>query len=184
MTWAIIWEFLKKAWPVILIAAGYLIVAALMHASFNEGKRQADEAWQKKETQARLERAQTIREIERAAESRQAEIAREYERELGDLKRLHEDEIDSILQRDRTELRDTVRGVRADGAEHNGVQCPTAAKPDNRAGLPKAGKTARGLACYTEDQLRRKIAASVAIGQECDREMIRFQKLIEACGKE
>jgi hypothetical protein len=61
------------------------------------------------------------------------------------------------------------------------VQQPPASKADSRLPAKTADKS--GLTCYTEKQLRAKIEDSLAIARECDKEMTRFQALIEACQK-
>lgn len=171
-----------KYWPVFAILAAYLAVTGLMRMSYNEGARQTDEVWKAKETQIRLERAKEIREIERAAEDRQREIAGQYERELAELKAVHEQRLSEVLDRNRTELRGVVGSVCADGTDDDGVRKHTDRdKSKNTGRLPAAGKASGGFACYPENRLRRQIAETVAIAQECDREMKRFQKLIEAC---
>jgi hypothetical protein len=61
------------------------------------------------------------------------------------------------------------------------VQQP--APSDTNKRLPAKTPDKSGLTCYTEDQLRSKIESSLAIARECDKEMTRFQALIEACQK-
>lgn len=126
-------------------------------------------------------RAQTdfqraAREAEEAARAEQGRIAREYEEQLRGL-RHEQEELQSKLEG--YQLVDAVR-VPALPSESERVQCPVRV-PARASGVSGGAKARGGLACYTEEQLRRKIAESVAIGQECDREMTRFRKLIEAC---
>lgn len=116
------------------------------------------------------------RRAEEVARAEQGRIAREYEEQLREVR--HEQETLQNRLAD-YELADAVR-LPSVPAEPDRVQCPAVAAPV--AGrVPGGAKARSGAICYTEAQLRRKVAESVAIGQECDREMIRFQKLIEAC---
>jgi hypothetical protein len=61
------------------------------------------------------------------------------------------------------------------------VQQPAPSNSDKR--LPEKSSNKSGITCYTEDQLRSKIESSLALARECDKEMTRFQALIEACQK-
>ena len=61
------------------------------------------------------------------------------------------------------------------------VQQP--APSDTNKRLPAKAENKSGLTCYTESELRDKIEKSLAIARECDKEMTRFQALIEACQK-
>lgn len=125
---------------------------------------------------ALLDFQSAARRAEEAARVEQNRIAHEYQRQIEALQ--HEQEALQTRLAD-YELADAVR-VPAVPSEPDRVQCP--ADPASSAGrVPADRRTGGGAVCYTEDQLRRKIAASVAIGQECDREMMRFMKLIEAC---
>ena len=61
------------------------------------------------------------------------------------------------------------------------VQPKSSGKADSR--LPEKSTNKPGITCYTEKQLRDKIEESLALARECDKEMTRFQALIEACQK-
>ena len=82
------------------------------------------------------------------------------------------------------ELVNAFSPVCAGGTYADGVcRCQgTVTGGDSGRGVPAGSGGKSGTACYSEDRLRRQIAESVAIGQECDREMTRFKALIEACG--
>ena len=181
--WTVILGFIKNYYPVVLVIAIYVIIIALMNSSYREGYRNCEQEWQEKERQAQYDRLREIRAIETRERERQSAIVREYQTKLRTLEDAQKRQIDQILDASATAIRNTGDPVcpvqsesermHSDGNDNN--------KLDNRRGLSSASGNRSGTVCYTEKQLRRQIAESVAIGQECDREMKRFKALIEVC---
>ena len=118
--------------------------------------------------QALIERT---RQIEQEMIQEQDSVVREYTQKIRDMEERYAEDIESIRN---SQLRDTVPVPEC-------VQQPAPSNSDKR--LPEKAANQPGLTCYTEDQLRRKIESSLAIARECDKEMTRFQALIEACQK-
>jgi hypothetical protein len=177
ITWIIRYRY------VIAVVVIYMIIASLMRMSFNDGVRKTDEEWQAKEKQSQYDRMLELRAIETRERQRQSEIIREYNDKLAALEDAQKRQIDQILDSSSTAIRNAGDPV-----------CPVQSEPErmhsnsngnnkqhNRTGLSSTSGNRPGTVCYTEKQLRRQIAESVAIGQECDREMKRFKALIEVC---
>lgn len=122
-----------------------------------------------------LEQHQTLiertREIEQELIQEQDAVVREYTQKIRDMEDRYAEDIESIRS---AQLADTVPPPEC-------VQQP--APSDTNKRLPEKTSNKPGLTCYTEDQLRRKVEESLAIARECDKEMTRFQALIEACSK-
>ena len=118
--------------------------------------------------QALIERT---RQIEQEMIQEQDSVVREYTQKIRDMEERYAEDIESIRN---SQLRDTVPVPEC-------VQQPAPNSADKR--LPEKAANKPGLTCYTEDQLRRKIEDSLALARECDKEMTRFQALIEACQK-
>ena len=114
---------------------------------------------------------QKSREIEQELMQEQDSVVREYTQKIREMEDRYAEDIESIRS---AQLRDTVPVPEC-------VQQPAPSNSDKR--LPSKAANQPGLTCYTEDQLRRKIESSLAIARECDKEMTRFQALIEACQK-
>ena len=181
--WTVILGFIKNYYPVVLVIAIYVIIIALMNSSYQEGYRNCEQEWQEKERQAQYDRLREIRAIETRERERQSAIVREYQTKLRTLEDAQKRQIDKILDSDSTAIRnagDSVcpvqsqsDGLHSDGNGNN--------KQHDRRGLSSASGNRPGTVCYSEKQLRRQVAESVAIGQECDREMKRFKALIEVC---
>ena len=114
---------------------------------------------------------QKSREIEQELIQEQDAVVREYTQKIRDMEERYVADIENIRN---SQLRDTVPVPEC-------VQQPEPSNSDKR--LPSKAENKLGLTCYTEDQLRSKIEDSLAIARECDKEMTRFQALIEACQK-
>lgn len=114
---------------------------------------------------------QKSREIEQELIQEQDAVVREYTQKIRDMEDRYAEDIENIRS---AQLADTV-------PPPDCVQQPAPSSADKR--LPEKSANKSGLTCYTEKQLRDKIEASLAIARECDKEMTRFQALIEACQK-
>ena len=180
--WTVIIGFIKNYYPVVLIIAIYVIIIALMNSSYQEGYRNCEQEWQEKERQAQYDRLREIRAIETRERERQSAIVREYTDKLRTLEDAQKRQIDKILDSDSTAIRnagDPVCPVQSESERMHSNNSDN--KLNNRRGLSSASGNRSGTVCYSEQQLRRQIAESVAIAQECDREMKRFKALIEVC---
>ena len=115
---------------------------------------------------------QKSREIEQELIQEQDSVVREYTQKIRDMEDRYVADIESIRN---SQLADTVPPPEC-------VQQPES-KDNSDKRLPAKTENQSGLTCYTEKQLRAKIEESLAIARECDKEMTRFQALIEACKK-
>lgn len=181
--WTVIIGFIKNYYPVVLIIAIYVIIIALMNSSYQEGYRNCEQEWQEKERQAQYDRLREIRAIETRERERQSAIVREYQTKLRILEDAQKRQIDQILDSSATTVRNTCNSVCPVQSESERMHSDGNgnSQQHDRRGLSSASGNRPGTVCYTEKQLRRQIAESVAIGQECDREMKRFKALIEVC---
>ena len=101
---------------------------------------------------AELTAERQARETERKAQGAQNAIVEDYERQVADYKRT----IDAYIDADR--LSDT-----------------SACKD-----LPRAPGAQPGLVCYTQADIQRKVAESLALAAECDEIAIRYRALVRA----
>lgn len=147
------------------------VLGVLMLMSFFAGFGVGAHCMEKKlleQHQALIERT---REIEQELIQEQDSVVREYTQKIRDMEERYAEDIESIRS---AQLADTVPPPEC-------VQQSAPSNSDKR--LPEKAPDKSGLTCYTEDQLRRKVEESLAIARECDKEMTRFQALIEACQK-
>ena len=114
---------------------------------------------------------QKSRQIEQELIQEQDSVVREYTQKIRDMEERYAEDIESIRN---SQLADTVPPPEC-------VQQPAPSNSNKR--LPEKTSNKSGLTCYTESELRSKIESSLAIARECDKEMTRFQALIEACQK-
>lgn len=147
------------------------VIGVLMLMSFFAGIGVGAHCMEKKlleQHQALIERT---RQIEQEMMQEQDSVVREYTQKIRDMEERYAEDIESIRN---SQLADTV-------PVPDCVQQPAPSSADKR--LPEKTPDKSSLTCYTEKQLRRKIESSLALARECDKEMTRFQALIEACQK-
>ena len=146
-------------------------IGILMLMSFFAGLGVGAHCMEKKlleQHQALIERT---RQIEQELIQEQDSVVREYTQKIRDMEERYAEDIESIRS---AQLSDVVSVPEC-------VQQPAPSNSDKR--LPAKAPDKPGITCYTEKQLRDKIESSLAIARECDKEMTRFQALIEACQK-
>lgn len=146
-------------------------IGILMLMSFFAGLGVGAHCMEKKlleQHQALIERT---RQIEQELIQEQDSVVREYTQKIKDMEERYAEDIESIRN---SKLADTVPVPEC-------VQQPTPSDTNKR--LPEKTSNKPGITCYTEKQLRDKIESSLALARECDKEITRFQALIEACQK-
>ena len=153
----------------ILYRAG--IIGVLMLMAFFAGIGIGAHHMEQKTEQERLDLIQHSRQIEQELIREQDAVVREYAQKIKDMEDRYAEDIESIRS---AQLADTV-------PPPDCVQQPAPSNSDKR--LPAKAPDKPGLTCYTEKQLRAKIEESLALARECDKEMMRFRALIEACSK-
>lgn len=146
-------------------------IGVLMLMSFFAGLGVGAHCMEKKLLEDHEALIQKSRQIEQELIQEQDSVVREYTQKIRDMEERYAEDIESIRN---SQLADTVPPPEC-------VQQPAPSNSDKR--LPAKAADKSGLTCYTEDQLRSKIESSLAIARECDKEMTRFQALIEACQK-
>ena len=146
-------------------------IGILMLMSFFAGLGVGAHCMEKKLLEDHEALIQKSRQIEQEMIQEQDSVVREYTQKIRDMEERYAEDIESIRS---AQLSDVVPLPEC-------VQQPAPSSADKR--LPAKAENKPGLTCYTEDQLRSKIESSLAIARECDKEMTRFQALIEACKK-
>lgn len=147
------------------------VIGVLMLMSFFAGIGVGAHCMEKKLLEDHEALIQKSRQIEQELIQEQDSVVREYTQKIRDMEDRYAEDIESIRN---SQLADTV-------PPPDCVQQPAPSTSDKR--LPAKAADKPRVACYTEDQLRDKIEKSLALARECDKEMTRFQALIEACQK-
>lgn len=180
--WLIALEWLRRTWPALVVCAAVAVLSYLLQCAYSRGKADCDRVWQSRVSEQQIERLRELRDTERRAQLRQDAITAQYTAELDMMRAEHELRLKEITDA-QYEIINTFEPVCAGGTYADGVcRCQSTVSGGNSAGGVPAGTGGKsGAVCYSEDRLRRQIAESVAVGQECDREMTRFKALIDAC---
>lgn len=149
-----------------LVIIGVLMLMSLF-AGIAIGCQITEKHWQSE----RMQLLQESRKAEIEMAKAQDDIVREYTQKLREMEDRYAADIESIRN---AQLSDT-------------VPVPDCVQPEPQSnrdkGLPAKPANQSGITCYTEKQLRAKIESSMALARECDKEMMRFQALINACQK-
>lgn len=148
------------------------IIGVLMLMAFFAGIGIGAHHMEQKTEQERLDLIQRSRQIEQELIQEQDAVVREYAQKIKDMEDRYAEDMENIRN---AQLSDTVPVPEC-------VQQP-AASGNSDSRLPAKTSRKSDLACYTEAELRAKIEKSLALARECDKEMMRFQALIEACQK-
>lgn len=147
------------------------IIGVLMLMAFFAGIGIGAHHMEQKTEQERLDLLQRSRQIEQELIQEQDAVVREYTQKIKDMEDRYAEDMENIRN---AQLSDT-------------VPVPDCVQPEPQSnrdkGLPAKTSRKSDLACYTEAELRAKIESSLALARECDKEMMRFQALIEACQK-
>ena len=147
------------------------IIGVLMLMAFFAGIGIGAHHMEQKTEQERLDLIQRSRQIEQKLVKEQDAVVREYAQKIKEMEDRYAEDMENIRS---AQLSDT-------------VSVPECVQPEPQGnrdkGLPAKTADKPRVACYTEDQLRAKIEKSLALARECDKEMMRFRALIEACGK-
>ena len=147
------------------------IIGVLMLMAFFAGIGIGAHHMEQKTEQERLDLIQRSRQIEQELIQEQDAVVREYAQKIKDMEDRYAEDMENIRN---AQLSDT-------------VSVPECVQPEPQGnrdkGLPAKASNQSGITCYTEKQLRRKIEDSLALARECDKEMMRFRALIEACQK-
>lgn len=147
------------------------IIGVLMLMAFFAGIGIGAHHMEQKTEQERLDLIQRSRQIEQELIQEQDAVVREYAQKIKDMEDRYAEDMETIRN---AQLSDTVPPP----------ECVQPEPQGNRdKGLPAKTADKPRVACYTESQLRAKIEESLALARECDKEMMRFQALIEACQK-
>lgn len=176
-------QLLVRFWPALAGALAVLLLVWSHWHAYDAGYDTAEAEWTERSHQSQLERLQAIRDTERRAREAQDAIVGQYTDDMALLKAEHERQLREIEDA-QTDLVNAYRPACVGGTYADGMCICAAAGTDDKGRLPSARTDKSGTVCYSEDRLRRQIAETVALGQECDREMMRFKALIEACRKQ
>ena len=181
--WLLVLDWLRRAWPALAVCLVVAVLCYSHHCSYERGRSDCDAEWRQRAADQQTERLKELRDAERKAQERQDAIVRDYTEEM-ELLRAEQEMRIREMEDEKYELVNAFSPVCAGGTYADGVcRCQgTVTGGDSGRGVPAGTGNKSGTACYSEDRLRRQIAESVAIAQECDREMTRFRALIEACG--
>lgn len=180
--WLIVLAWLRRAWPALAVCVVLAVLSFMCQYSYMRGKADCDRVWQERAARQQSERLRELRDVERRAREAQDAITAGYVEDIALLRAEHERQLKEVTD-DRMEIVNAFSPVCAGGTYADGVcRCQSAVTGgDSERGVSAGTGDKSRVACYSEDRLRRQIAESVALGQECDKEMMRFKALIEAC---
>ena len=134
-----------------LAAAAFAACCLCYFAGRHQGSASERKACEAEIHAAELTAERQARESERKAQEAQNAIVQDYERQVADYKRTIDAYVDADSLSDTSTCKD----------------------------LPRASGAQPGLVCYTQADIQRKVAESLAVGAECDQLAIRYKALVK-----
>lgn len=151
-----------------------VVIAVPLYAAYNRGY---DNATAKAEAE-RAEAEKQAREEYSRLQERNAETIADYVGQIESLTEQHKRDLEAL---ENVKYADAIQ-VNHDNNDRDNVNI-TCDRVRNEGSSDRVPKTQikQNLLCYTETELRRKVAASLDLANECDKLAVKYNSLLEAC---
>lgn len=149
-----------------------VVIAVPLYAAYNRGY---ENATAKAEAE-RAEAEKKAREEFSVIQNKNAETLAEY---VGQIESLNEQHKRDLKALERAEYADTIQ-VNNNNRDDGNNTCDRMRNESSSDRVPKT-QVKQNLLCYTETELRRKVAASLDLANECDKLAVKYNSLLESC---
>lgn len=151
-----------------------VVIAVPLYAAYNRGyenataKAEAERAEAERKTREQVSRIQNMN----------AETIANYVGQIESLTEQHKHDLEAL---ENAKYADAIQ-VNHDNNDRDNVNI-TCDRMRNESSSDRVPKTEvkQNLLCYTETELRRKVAASLDLANECDKLAIKYNSLLESC---
>lgn len=150
-----------------------VVIAVPLYAAYNRGY---DNATAKAEAE-RAEAEKQAREEYSRLQERNAETIADYVGQIESLTEQHKRDLEAL---ENVKYADTIQVNNDNNRDNVNVTCDRVRNEGSSDRVPKT-EVKQNLLCYTETELRRKVAASLDIANECDKLAVKYNSLLEAC---
>lgn len=150
-----------------------VVIAVPLYAAYNRGY---DNATAKAEAE-RAEAEKQAREEYSRLQERNAETIADYVGQIESLTEQHKRDLEAL---ENVKYADTIQVNNDNNRDNVNVTCDRMRNESSSDRVPKT-EVKQNLLCYTETELRRKVAASLDLANECDKLAVKYNSLLEAC---
>lgn len=150
-----------------------VVIAVPLYAAYNRGY---DNATAKAEAE-RAEAEKQAREEYSRLQERNAETIADYVGQIESLTEQHKRDLEAL---ENVKYADTIQVNNDNNRDNVNVTCDRVRNESSSDRVPKT-EVKQNLLCYTETELRRKVAASLDLANECDKLAVKYNSLLEAC---
>lgn len=150
-----------------------VVIAVPLYAAYNRGY---DNATAKAEAE-RAEAEKQAREEYSRLQERNAETIADYVGQIESLTEQHKRDLEAL---ENVKYADVIQVNHDNDRDNVNVTCDRVRNESSSDRVPKT-EVKQNLLCYTETELRRKVAASLDLANECDKLAVKYNSLLEAC---
>jgi hypothetical protein len=150
-----------------------VVIAVPLYAAYNRGyenataKAEAERAEAERKTREEVSRIQNMN----------AETIANYVGQIESLTEQHKHDLEAL---ENAKYADAIQVNHDNDRDNVNVTCDRVRNEGSSDRVPKT-QVKQNLLCYTESELRRKVAASLDIANECDKLAVRYNSLLESC---
>lgn len=150
-----------------------VVIAVPLYAAYNRGyenataKAEAERAEAERKTREEVSRIQNMN----------AETIANYVGQIESLTEQHKHDLEAL---ENAKYADAIQVNHDNDRDNVNVTCDRMRNEGSSDRVPKT-QVKQNLLCYTESELRRKVAASLDIANECDKLAVRYNSLLESC---
>lgn len=150
-----------------------VVIAVPLYAAYNRGY---DNATAKAEAERAEAERKTREEVSRI-QNMNAETIANYVGQIESLTEQHKHDLEAL---ENAKYADAIQVNHDNDRDNVNVTCDRVRNESSSDRVPQT-QIKQNLLCYTESELRRKVAASLDIANECDKLAVRYNSLLESC---
>lgn len=150
-----------------------VVIAVPLYAAYNRGyenataKAEAERAEAERKTREEVSRIQDMN----------AETIADYVGQIESLTEQHKRDLEEL---ENVKYADTIQVNNDNNRDIVNVTCDRVRNEGSSDRVPQT-QVKQNLLCYTESELRRKVAASLDLANECDKLAVKYNSLLESC---
>ena len=150
-----------------------VVIAVPLYAAYNRGYENATANAEAERAEAERKTREEVSRIQ----NMNAETIANYVGQIESLTEQHKHDLEAL---ENAKYADAIQVNHDNDRDNVNVTCDRMRNEGSSDRVPKT-QVKQNLLCYTESELRRKVAASLDIANECDKLAVRYNSLLESC---
>lgn len=155
----------------------FIVVAVPIFFTYNRGYSNGYNAATAKAEAERAEAERKTREQVSRIQNMNAETIANYVGQIESLTEQHKHDLEAL---ENAKYADAIQVNHDNDRDNVNVTCDRVRNEGSSDRVPKT-EVKQNLLCYTESELRRKVAASLDLANECDKLAVKYNSLLESC---